>query len=144
MGIPSYFSYIVKNHRKIIYRLEACFKNKKDIDNLYLDSNSIIYDCLNSIEYTNDSQFENELINNVCLKLNYYINTIKPMRKTIIAFDGVAPISKLKQQRERRFKTWIRNKVCNYIASTKFSLYQFVCLSLFCLSICLNWFMNKH
>ena len=83
MGIPSYFSYIVKNHRKIIYRLEACFKNKKDIDNLYLDSNSIIYDCLNSIEYTNDLQFENELINNVCLKLNYYINTIKPIRKTI-------------------------------------------------------------
>ena len=49
MGIPSYFSYIVKNHRKIIYKLEDCFKHKKDIDNLYLDSNSIIYDCIANI-----------------------------------------------------------------------------------------------
>ena len=125
MGIPSYFSYIVKNHRKIIYRLEACFKNKKDIDNLYLDSNSIIYDCLNSIEYTNDLQFENELINNVCLKLNYYINTIKPMRKTIIAFDGVAPVAKLKQQRDRRYKSWflseLENRISNKVTDNKWN-----------------------
>jgi 5'-3' exonuclease len=42
MGIPSYFSYIVKNHRNIIKKLK---KNTK-IDYMFLDSNSIVYDCL--------------------------------------------------------------------------------------------------
>ena len=46
MGIPSYFSYIAKNHTDIIQKL--C-KFEKNIDNLYLDSNSIIYDCLRAI-----------------------------------------------------------------------------------------------
>ena len=35
MGIPSYFSYILKKHANIIARLNRA------IDNLYLDSNSI-------------------------------------------------------------------------------------------------------
>ena len=35
MGIPSYFSYIVKNHRNIIRKLN---KNTK-IDYMFLDSN---------------------------------------------------------------------------------------------------------
>ena len=43
MGIPSYFSYIVKNHNNIIKRL-----NMKT-NYLFLDSNSIIYDSFHSI-----------------------------------------------------------------------------------------------
>ena len=34
MGIPSYFSYIVKNHNNILIKLN---KLNKNIDNLYLD-----------------------------------------------------------------------------------------------------------
>ena len=74
MGIPSYFSYIVKNHRKIIFKLDTCLKNKSDLDNLYLDSNSIIYDCMNHIDYINDNDFEDKLITAVCEKIQYYIN----------------------------------------------------------------------
>ena len=51
MGIPSYFSYIVKNHNNIIIKLQQLNKN---IDNLYLDSNSIIYDSLRLIEFNNN------------------------------------------------------------------------------------------
>ena len=63
MGIPSYFSHIAKNHTDIIQKL--C-KFGKNIDNLYLDSNSIIYDCLRAIstEYekcVNDQEFECKL-----------------------------------------------------------------------------------
>ena len=117
MGIPSYFSYIVKNHRKIIYKLEDCFKHKKDIDNLYLDSNSIIYDCISNINYVNDEQFESEIIENVCIKLQYYIDIVSPQKKVIIAFDGVAPVAKLKQQRDRRYKSWFLNKLEKKIAN---------------------------
>ena len=42
MGIPSYFSYIVKNHPEII---QMFVSGEFPIDNLYMDCNSIIYDC---------------------------------------------------------------------------------------------------
>lgn len=101
MGIPSFFSHIVKNHRTIIKKI----KDSQKMNNLYLDSNSIIYDCLRSITYTKDIQFENELVHEVCLKIDEYIKVIKPDITILIAFDGVAPVAKLEQQRTRRYKS---------------------------------------
>ena len=49
MGIPSYFSYIVKNH---IHIIQKYIKNKMNIDNLYLDCNSIIYDAVRNIDFS--------------------------------------------------------------------------------------------
>ena len=105
MGIPSYFSYIVKNHGNIIKMLH----NLKDINNFYLDSNSIIYDCLRlySSEYDiqkNDA-FEDTLIHAICKKIDGYLDIVKPNNTIYIAFDGVAPVAKLEQQRNRRYKS---------------------------------------
>jgi len=47
MGIPSYFSFIVKNHGNIVRKLHRLNKN---VDNFYLDSNSIVYDCLRALD----------------------------------------------------------------------------------------------
>ena len=41
MGIPSYFSHIVKNNAYILKKLK---NSKISVDHFYLDSNSIIYD----------------------------------------------------------------------------------------------------
>ena len=110
MGIPSYFVHIVKNHSSIIKKFE---RNNITINNLYIDSNSIIYDGVNAIEYKNNNDlFENKLISWICNKLVYYINLIEPTQKVLIAFDGVAPVAKLEQQRNRRYKTWyVNNKI---------------------------------
>ena len=92
MGIPSYFSHIVKNHSEIIKRLDKL----KSINNIYLDSNSIIYDTLRIIskEYkNNDDVFEDLLIQGVINKLDEYIEFIKPSGVVFIAFDGVAPVA---------------------------------------------------
>ena len=43
MGIPSYFSHIVRQHRKIIKPIN--FKDSQKINNLYLDCNSFIYEA---------------------------------------------------------------------------------------------------
>jgi 5'-3' exonuclease len=108
MGIPSYFVYLIKNYKSI---LKTCNKNIK-IDNFYLDSNSIIYDAVHNINYESDN-YENKIIDYVIKKLNFYINIINPINTIYIAFDGVAPIAKLEQQRNRRYKTWYTNNYLN-------------------------------
>ena len=64
MGIPSYFSFIVKNYPKILKNFEHF--NGTNIDNLCLDSNSIIYDSISRIinDFDNYSiqEFEEQLI----------------------------------------------------------------------------------
>ena len=104
MGIPSYFVHIVKNHSNIIKKFQTKDIN---IDNLYIDSNSIVYDAIRHIEYNmDDNNFERKLVNWVSERITYYIDLIQPTQRVLIAFDGVAPVAKLEQQRNRRYKTW--------------------------------------
>ena len=110
MGIPSYFNHIIKNHGQIFKKL----KSFKKIDNLYLDSNSIIYDVARdldgSISKISLIQYEDKLLECICIKISEYISKIKPTF-VYISFDGVAPVAKLEQQRQRRYKShFIREK----------------------------------
>ena len=109
MGIPSYFSYIVKNYTHIIQ------KRRLPVDYFYLDSNSIIYDVIRG-------QSLNEvdaIIQAVIMKIGEYIRLISPTKLAYIAFDGVAPIAKLEQQRQRRYKSSYQSKLMSNITNTK-------------------------
>ena len=114
MGIPSYFSHVVKCHRRILKKYE---RKNMVIDNLYMDCNSIIYDSVREIEKTcgNDNvsnkSFENKLIRLVCKKIVEYIRLLEPKSRVYIAFDGVAPVAKLDQQRNRRYKTGYQTRI---------------------------------
>jgi 5'-3' exoribonuclease 1 len=117
MGIPSYFSYIVKNHPKIIKKY---FKDVLKVDNLYLDCNSIIYDAYGKMTFDPKSNILTEaigltIIQQVIAKIEYYISIVEPQKTVIIAFDGVAPVAKLEQQRQRRYKSWYQNDVSRQI-----------------------------
>ena len=115
MGIPSYFSYIIKNYPKIVSNLKIHIKNKTLFDNLYMDCNSIIYDSIQKIiEYENIADFEKKLINNVILSIENYIQKINPINTIFIAFDGVAPFAKMNQQKTRRYKSAFMSNL-NYI-----------------------------
>jgi len=97
MGIPSYFSYVLKNHVKIIKRL-------KDVrcKDLFIDANSLIYDVVK------DSQ-EN-IYENVYQKILNLMNKLNP-EFTFVAFDGVAPLAKMKQQKQRRYKSYVVKQI---------------------------------
>ena len=106
MGIPSYFLQIVKKYKNIIkstHSLTGC------VDNFYADCNGIVYDVIRNITFVNKNieVYEKEVIVAVCDKIQSYIDVFQPKEKVIIAFDGVAPVAKLNQQRERRYKSWL-------------------------------------
>ena len=117
MGIPSYFSYIVKTHRQIIKKLES---TPIQINNLYLDCNSIIYDAVHNIDFTTLVDTDvNTIIKSVCSKIDEYILLLKPDTCVFIAFDGVAPVAKLEQQRERRYKSIYQANITKTIFKDK-------------------------
>lgn len=101
MGIPSYFSYVSKRHN-IITKI----KNSVYTDNLYFDSNSTIYNAIRKLNATTETPLDviyEEVINQILEYLTYII----PRNTIFIAFDGVAPFAKMKQQRERRHRSAI-------------------------------------
>jgi 5'-3' exonuclease len=73
-----------------------------------MDCNSIVYDAIHMLEkqkVDHDVDFETLIINEVIIKIDYYIRLIQPTNSVFIAFDGVAPFAKMDQQRTRRYKT---------------------------------------
>lgn len=114
MGIPSYFSYIVRNHSNIIRKYNP---DAIKIHNLYLDCNSIIYDVIHGTDFTkidpNDTEW---IVQQICHKIKEYIDLLNPSNNLYIAFDGVAPVAKLEQQRNRRYKSWYQSSRNNSAA----------------------------
>ena len=104
MGVPALFSNIVRNYGGVIKTLENSSNSSTEYHNLYLDSNSIVYDCVHGSD-TQNTLSDESLIKEVCLKIHHYINQVKPTETVIIAFDGVAPVAKLENQRNRRYKS---------------------------------------
>jgi len=102
MGIPSYFAHIVKRYRQIIKLRTAI----GPVDNLYLDSNSLIYDVVNTLKNDMSPADINDFIcTAVNEKIDHLLSLIKPTKRLFITFDGVAPLAKMEQQRRRRFMT---------------------------------------
>jgi len=110
MGIPSYFSNIVKQYKHVIKKLGGLPR----IHNLYMDTNGLIYDAVRVVGSNrgmSDAEYESKLLETVCAKIDEYLAMFRPTGKVYIAFDGVAPVAKLNQQRERRYKSWFTTVV---------------------------------
>lgn len=103
MGIPSYFSKIIKEYAAIIRNMNIL----KDVsfDHCFMDCNSIIYDCVHELDQSMDkSIFEKTLVENVIQKIKYYAELIKPSKTLYIAFDGVAPFAKMNNSEQGDIK----------------------------------------
>ena len=107
MGIPSYFSYIIRNYTNIIRKRVHC----EPIHHLLMDCNSIVYDAYRDLEEKYKKEpfpietMESRLIRRVIFKIEEYIELVKPSKTVFITFDGVAPFAKMNQQRIRRYKS---------------------------------------
>ena len=105
MGIPSYFSYIIRRYSNIIR------KDCGRVQLLLMDCNSIIYDAYRDLqeEYTKTpfdiSIIEDRIIKMTIRRICDYIVAISPEKLAFVTFDGVAPMAKMEQQRSRRYKS---------------------------------------
>ena len=98
MGIPSYFNFILKNHPNIII-----LKKYISCDYLFIDANSLIYDSINELNFQFSS---NEVVyNKVYEKIINMMNQLNVNEKIYVCFDGVPPLPKMYQQKQRRFKS---------------------------------------
>ena len=110
MGIPSYFSNLIRQYPHIIKKL---IKNDLKVHNFFLDANSIVYDCVRSINFEenmNETIYQ-KIIHGVIAKLEEYIALVNPSNLIMISLDGTPPVAKLDQQRQRRYKSWYTTKM---------------------------------
>ena len=109
MGIPKYYSHVIKKYRNVLSRLTQYHK----VNNIYFDSNSIIYDAVRDIcqKDSASKNIENEVIKETISRLKQYITDVNPDGHVMIAFDGVAPRAKMCQQLTRRTRSHIEKEI---------------------------------
>ena len=113
MGIPNYFSYLIRNHSEVLCQPAKIVKDKVVFDALYMDCNSILYDCFRKIPVSEYNDLK--LIELTANEIEKHISRIAPTQTIYIAFDGVAPMAKMDQQRTRRYKSWFESCVMKKI-----------------------------
>ena len=105
MGIPKFAYFISQRYPLIVKKI----KEKVDvpeIDNFYLDLNGVIHNVShgNSILISCQKRSYEEIYSDVCDTIEKLFHIIKPKNLLFISVDGVAPRSKMNQQRIRRYK----------------------------------------
>ena len=117
MGIPSYFVRVVKEIKHLLKPISSL---GKPVHNLYMDCNGIIYDAVrvhNISDFkstgacTKQDAYETAILQHVCDKISEYVAQVKPVNRVFLTFDGVAPVAKMNQQRERRYRTWFTSEM---------------------------------
>jgi len=107
MGVPYYFKYLTTNIREAVVphlpRMPVV---------LYLDFNSVVYEAKATVLagptlYRKKSMIEYAICEEVvrCLCRILYSVGVERLRCVYIAIDGIAPMAKVQQQRQRRFKS---------------------------------------
>ena len=123
MGIKYFFSWLKKSFHSQIktININTNIKDdyKIDIDNFLVDMNGIFHYCcqkvykygsfkenrLLPIKKTYSFQKQKELFNMIGNYISKLINLVRPNKRVILAIDGVCPVSKINQQRQRRFRS---------------------------------------
>jgi 5'-3' exonuclease len=112
MGIPTFFRTLLEKTRmsketRILFSKED---RKSKTDYFFIDFNAILYTVWNEQSFSSMTGSKRHisvrLIEHVIDKLRYLIeDVVLPSKKTVIAMDGVAPLAKIIQQRQRRLKS---------------------------------------
>jgi 5'-3' exonuclease len=100
MGIPRYFKWAEKNAKDFICEK----KDTPEFECFLLDLNSILHTVSNQYIRENDG-IENidNMAKQIILRIEEHIQVVGASR-VILCIDGIAPLAKQKQQRQRRYR----------------------------------------
>ncbi|KAK1443818.1 5'-3' exoribonuclease [Babesia gibsoni] len=132
MGVPGFFKWLAQRYPLICETYHGSAAEKDDafrllqsmeqkdtagvqdgdfevpdgFDNLYLDVNGIIHNCSHSIEdLCAGIRCEEDIFVLIFQYINNLVKIVRPRNMVYLAIDGVAPMAKIIQQRDRRFRS---------------------------------------
>jgi 5'-3' exonuclease len=118
MGIKHFWIWLKNNHKN---NIKTIYKNQTndagiDVDILAIDMNGIFHTCAQMVyEYGNHKPYRKRLLGKkkvinprkvffkIASTIEYYRKLVNPKKKLVLCVDGVAGLSKMYQQRGRRF-----------------------------------------
>jgi 5'-3' exonuclease len=110
MGVPGFFLWFLKKYKnkKFVFKKDELTLN--NIDSLLIDTNCLLHpQCFKILaenpKLKDNTELERKMINACIEYLKYIIEYVDPSKEIYIAIDGVAPTAKIKQQRQRRYKS---------------------------------------
>lgn len=117
MGVFHFYSWFRKQYSKDIYKVnKSIYENKHSIDNLLIDMNGLFHTSAQKVfKYGSFKQPHNiviretkktqqEVFSDICNTIENILITVNPNKRLILCVDGQAPLSKMYQQRKRRYK----------------------------------------
>ena len=100
MGIPVYFKTLVSEYSDTILHKDKY----NDISSLFFDLNCLIHPSVRGL--TDEDEMITKILSDITKLIEYTV----PTDLIYIAIDGIAPASKMKQQRQRRFRSALERK----------------------------------
>jgi len=106
MGVPKFFAWLLRKYKnkEIVFQ-----KQTKKLDWLLIDTNCLIhptcFKVLAEEQTSNMEILEKKMVNAVIEYIEKIINYVDPQKGIYIAIDGPVCAAKMKQQRQRRFRS---------------------------------------
>ena len=137
MGVPGFFAWLLRNKKKFGTKKLITQNIGNKCKYLMLDTNCLLHPCVNNVltkykegglDLDDTKELRPQLEEKIWELIENYINDmIEKVRPEIIylAIDGVAPIGKILQQRQRRYRYLFDRtiKISNLIQpETKFNI----------------------
>ena len=112
MGVPKFFAWLMRNYKKSNFIFQKEKVNLEPIEWFLIDTNCLIHPTCFKIlseeslkENINFKSLENKMMNAVLEYIEKLIKYVDPTKGIFIAIDGPVCCAKMKQQRQRRFRS---------------------------------------
>ena len=110
MGLPGFVSWLRKEYGD---RMIVKSVSDHHIKTLYIDANCLIHPkCFEVVDANPRGDIEIVMFRRICRFIDYLIEYVQP-DSWFVAVDGSAPRTKLKQQRDRRYKSVTDTEMIN-------------------------------
>nr|CAJ2481725.1 unnamed protein product [Leishmania braziliensis] len=118
MGIAGFFLWLQRWYGDCVDNVpqdvvDAAFKGQAlprshasaySYDNFYVDMNGLIHPCCHDTAPLPEPENEEEMFERMFDQLDLLVRVVRPKKCLVLCIDGVAPRSKMNQQRSRRFR----------------------------------------